>query len=494
VVEATDALSGLAGPPSLLLSNGSTVLSLSTTDTTSPFHYGWTVDSSTAPGRWDILVLAQDQLGNASSLTGHYLWVAQPTLTLSVAPVPLYVRPGQVAQISLAVSNLPVEVIGCQAFLGYDSTFFHDPTGGAVQPGDSPWEEVIWDSWRDAQGVPGQIDTAVGVLLIGGGGTQADGVIARINLVAKAHDGLTTVVFRPDLDPDPYLTGSTFLVDVYGQPVWPQKVNSQTIVVDGTGPALNLLSATQAGTNVLDGAAPVLEGEVELVVEATDALSGLAGPPSLLLSNGSTVLSLSTTDTTSPFHYTWTVDSSTANGIWNILLSVADLPGNVTTNIEHYLRVNKNQIIGQVELEGFVGTGTQPPHSRAVTFVASGGVSSRTWTLLLSNTAGAIFDFVLTDVPDGTTALSAKTAWNLRRKLPVTLNAYGRAMVNFVSEHKLRGGDLNNDNQVQTLDYALLRSRWYTSDPVADINGDGFVGTVDYSLLRLNWLQAGEPP
>jgi hypothetical protein len=164
---------------------------------------------------------------------------------------------------------------------------------------------VIWDSWRDAQGVPGQIDTAVGVLLIGGGGTQADGVIARINLVAKAHDGLTTVVFRPDLQPDPYLTGSTFLVDVYGQPVWPQKVNSQPIVIDGTGPVLSLTQRhpsrhQRAGW----GCAPVLEGEVQLVIEATDALSGLAGPPSLWLSNGTTVLSLSTTNThlTLPLH------------------------------------------------------------------------------------------------------------------------------------------------------------------------------------------------
>jgi hypothetical protein len=110
----------------------------------------------------------------------------------------------------------------------------------------------------------------------------------------------------------------------------PKRSIAKPIVVDGTGPALNLLSATQAGTNVLDGAAPVLEGEVELVMEATDALSGLAGPPSLLLSNGTTVLSLSTTNPTSPFHYTWSVDSTTHQGRWDILVLAHDQLGNST--------------------------------------------------------------------------------------------------------------------------------------------------------------------
>ena len=57
---------------------------------------------------------------------------------------------------------------------------------------------------------------------------------------------------------------------------------------------------------------------------------------------------------------------------------------------------------------------------------------------------------------------------------------------------KLLGGDINNDNVINTPDYSLLRSYWGTASPVGDINGDGTDGQADYDIMKLNWYKAGD--
>jgi len=48
-------------------------------------------------------------------------------------------------------------------------------------------------------------------------------------------------------------------------------------------------------------------------------------------------------------------------------------------------------------------------------------------------------------------------------------------------------GDLNNDGTVNSLDWSIMKSVWFTSSPTADINNDGIVNTIDFSLLNQNW-------
>ncbi|MEK9133862.1 MAG: dockerin type I domain-containing protein, partial [Pseudomonadota bacterium] len=51
--------------------------------------------------------------------------------------------------------------------------------------------------------------------------------------------------------------------------------------------------------------------------------------------------------------------------------------------------------------------------------------------------------------------------------------------------------DLNNDGIVNDTDTAIMKSRFYTTDPDADLNGDGAVNTGDLAILKsLN----GKPP
>ena len=185
------------------------------------------------------------------------------------------------------------------------------------------------------------------------------------------------------------------------------------------------------------------------------------------------------------FNYTWTVTSSTPNGAATIDAVVADKAGNVTNAIAKHFNINKNQITGQVELQAYVGA------SRDVTFVATGG-TTKTWTLTLAF-SGGVASYTLTDVPAGTTNLSAKTAWTLRKKLAASLDGDGQATVNFTGGNKLLGGDINGSNSINVLDYSILKTHWFTSNPVADITGDGVVNSTDYTIMKANWFKVGDP-
>jgi len=92
--------------------------------------------------------------------------------------------------------------------------------------------------------------------------------------------------------------------------------------------------------------------------------------------------------------------------------------------------------------------------------------------------------------PGGTTRLSAKTSWHLRKRLDVALDGNGQAAdVGFA----LLGGDLNNSNSVNVLDYSVMKVNWGSADPGTDVNGDGTVQLLDYSLMKTNWFKLGDP-
>lgn len=52
-------------------------------------------------------------------------------------------------------------------------------------------------------------------------------------------------------------------------------------------------------------------------------------------------------------------------------------------------------------------------------------------------------------------------------------------------------GDLNNDRIVNSLDWSIMNSKWFTSDPIADLNTDGIVNSLDFSIMNGNWLKSG---
>jgi len=125
--------------------------------------------------------------------------------------------------------------------------------------------------------------------------------------------------------------------------------------------------------------------------------------------------------------------------------------------------------------------------------------------------------FVLTKVPEGTTRISAKTAWNLRSalNLPAVTGAAPDGVAYFVndgiwqrnpngtavitaSNHKLLAGDVTGDNMNNMFDYNIMKKNWPSMIPPkggapADLNGDGVVNPSDLNLLKLNWGKVGDP-
>ena len=85
---------------------------------------------------------------------------------------------------------------------------------------------------------------------------------------------------------------------------------------------------------------------------------------------------------------------------------------------------------------------------------------------------------------------TAKAALSIRAKNAVVLSPEGVATTAITG---LKGGDLNNDNVINTLDYSILRYNWMTVAPAANISGDsaGGVNTSDYTILNANFYSVG---
>ena len=142
---------------------------------------------------------------------------------------------------------------------------------------------------------------------------------------------------------------------------------------------------------------------------------------------------------------------------------------------------------GQVTLEGYVGPLGNGNGSRVVTFAATDGATFTNRTVQTLTFTGGSATYSLL-VPQGTTRVSVKTAWNLRQTQAPAF-APCQAVANFV----LRTGDLDGSNQVDLSDYYLLVAAWYQAGPAADLDGSGLVTLEDYFLMASRWLQTGDP-
>lgn len=327
--------------------------------------------------------------------------------------------------------------------------------------------------------------------------TQAEAETAATNATVIVENcGVASVVAATSGDP----CSATITVTVTDTAGLTAQVQYLTRI-DNEAPVIGAVSAVQFAQDVKDGAHIVKQGTVSIAVVAGDNCSLVGGHPALTLTNGA-ASEMPVYVGESPagtFNYTWAVTAATLNGTWTADIVAADLCE--TTNASFVLNVNKSQITGLVQLEGFTGNVTN--RSRAVTFVATTNSPTVTnvvasWTMSLTNAGGDTFDFTLTGVPDGTTALSARTDWNLRRRLAVALDGNGQGTVNFTNPGGfLKAGDIvhtgPSDNAVVLDDYYTLVGVWLGSDPAADLNGDGVVNVFDYSLLSFNWYVSGDP-
>lgn len=438
------------------------------------------------------------ETGENNEYTAEAMWGLSlgNLLELNVTPATLYVRPEDPVTIHVDVGNLLQNVIGYQAVVNFSSSCFLAGDGEVtVVDGGGLWDDLIYDTWTTG----GDLDVAVGIQYDKlATGTDVDATTAVITLTAEFAplDTTTQVVFRADVND----TDSTWLTDMSAQAVSPNKVDSLTIVIDGTLPSIDITHATQNSTELLGTTTNAVQGRVDIDVEASDALAGLAGPPTVTVTDSGTTSMTVTYDGENPagtFNYHVIVESTTANGVATINAEVTDNSGNTASDTDTF-NINKNQITGTVEMDTLSGDAYN--FARDVVFKATdaGDVVLKTWTVTVTFTNNTVTKIAsgtytpLTDVPDTTANLSAKTAWALRRRLESLSFPDGQATAAFTGANKLLGGDLNGTNTVNILDYAILKLNWVTPNAVADINGDGGVAMLDYSILVGNWFQRGD--
>jgi len=417
-------------------------------------------------------------------------------LKLNVQGDPAYLQPNDIVVIDMDALDLAQHVVGCQAVLNFSSEYFLAGNGEVdVQPGGGIWDELIWDQWT----TDGDLDVAVGVDLESAVGTKADGTVAKFTLTvdSNAPDGTTQMFFRPDVDD----IESTFFADLNAQAVYPgSKIDSQTIVIDGTEPNVTNLTARQdqgAGlVDVLDCANTTLQGTVEITVDANDALAGLAGVPTIDVSGPETLTAVLVDSEGPTYGWELEIDANTSNGTYVITIAATDKAGNEAT-LTGELCVNKNEIAGTMTME----TWTVAIYSfdRDVVFKATDSLGTvlKEWIVTVNFTnddANAIASgsYNLKGVPETTANLSAKTDWTLRRKVAVSFDSNSQGTADFTRNDGLLGGDLNGSNTTQFSDFLVLRDNWFTHEAVADINGDGNVQFSDFLILRQNWFKTGD--
>jgi len=255
--------------------------------------------------------------------------------------------------------------------------------------------------------------------------------VQTVTLTFSADDPLAGIDhYELQVDDGPFFrAGSPYALDVSslseGQHIVTVKATDRAdnwatadtaIHLDRTPPAVSIESVRQNGVELLGTGIDAVQGPVDIYVAVEDALSGLDDPPAVEVTpqGGVPQPAVFVEKVGNIYRYAWQVTSSTPNGTATVSAQATDRAGNTATAVPGQFTVNKNQITGLVQLERFVG------NSRDVTFVATdaAGTVLKTWTRTLTFAAGTA-DYTLTDVPSGTKYLSAKTAWNLRRRLPV---------------------------------------------------------------------------
>jgi len=97
--------------------------------------------------------------------------------------------------------------------------------------------------------------------------------------------------------------------------------------------------------------------------------------------------------------------------------------------------------------------------------------------------------FTITPLAAGNYDFKVKPSYFLTQKI-ANLSFVNPLTLNYTNG--FRGGDLNNDDMINTIDFAQLNGKWGQSDLVADINQDGIVNSIDFALLNFNWFVQGQ--
>jgi hypothetical protein len=397
--------------------------------------------------------------------------LTQPTTTASISAKGL--------TISGVTADNKVYDTTTSATLHFGSASLVTPIGGDDVTIDS---SSASGSFADANVGNGKTVTASGVTL--GGGDAGNYTVTQPTTTADITKATATVTIgnlSQTYDGSPKsvsvsTTPSGLTVDVTynGSPTTPTGAGSYLVIA--TVNDSNYQGSDSKTLNIGKASASVTLGSLSQVYDGNPKSATATTTPSGLTVN---------------FTYDGSPTAPSAVGTYAVVGTISDnnYQGSSSGTLEIVLGIGT--ATGSIELSGFAGS------SAVVTFIATGGPTTNTWQQTL--TGSSPFSFSLSSIPPGTTHLSAKVHFYLRRRVDVTFDNNNNAVVDFTSGNSaaLMGGDLNDDNVVNALDYAIIRANWMKSTPealaAADIDGDGSVGPSDYTLLQESWYAQGDP-
>ncbi len=404
-----------------------------------------------------------------------------PVATVALVPVGSAGcrRAGEPIWFEARLSEASAPVRGASLRLQYDPGVLS--YAGAI-PGDPPFTHTMTEQLP----APGAVLYAVGVPP-GGNAHASEGVLARLafTVIGDTCTPQPLVAFAAETPPDE----GTLLTGYFGEAIVPGLLDPPPLATDGTPPVVSV------GPDVAAHCAPgtCVASVTWPAATAADACGG---------------------DLSADVRYDvdldadGTIDSGDLSaptfvfppGAHRVVARVTDACGNPGVGVQSVTVTPSSIARVSVSLEWPLD-GT-----RAVELTFASAVESVTRCVpaaFAAGTATVLLDVPCTPTPY--TCVAVRDALHtLRRTVPLEVVA-GEYQAELAGGDALIGGDLDGNNAIDILDFAVYSWRYgtrypdgdtncATQRPHADVSGDGLVQTADFTFIATRFLWVGDGP
>ena len=269
----------------------------------------------------------------------------------------------------------------------------------------------------------------------------------------------------------------------YGRPnLWGNLVLSGTVTIlpfDFTLPTPANVSVIQGSSVTNSITATLLSGTSQSVSFTTSALpTGVTATylPTSCSPTCSTILTIGTTASTPAGTYTITV-----TGTAGTLTHTSTFSLTVSPPIVNLTNVTFTPLL---QGRNTIPAGT----SFTLTFYTPGTTTLKATAIMATDASGKLtFPSSVTLAAGNYDFLTAANSYLKKKQLNVAL-----ASNTTLALAQLTAGDFNSDNVINSLDWSVMNTQWFSNNSQSDINGDSIVNSLDFSYLNSNWNKAGD--